>query len=139
MLVHSLHRLGQLADAPFVNAKLSARQYAALTVIRDAAGNGRIVIQKDVIDATGIDRSTASDIIKRLERQGFVTRQRGKSASGDRDDRCIVVTMTAAGSEYIARAEKIAAAAEKALLDRIAPSRRPAFLKAIADIIGDGA
>lgn len=139
MLVHSLHRLGQLADAPFVNAKLSARQYAALLAIRNVSDKGRPAIQKDVIEATGIDRSTVTDICKRLAKQGYVNRQRGNASTGIHDERCMVLTMTSAGKDYIARAEKIAAATEKSLLDRIAPSRRPAFLKAIDDIIGTAA
>lgn len=136
MLFHKLHRLGQMADQPFVAADIRARQYAVLKAIADSSTP---TIQTDLVRMTGVDRSTLAGIVRRLEKTGMVTRKRGKTSGGEKDDRCVVVTLTATGRTYINRADSIASKTDQFIMDRIKPAHRAAFLKAIDDILSPAA
>ncbi|MEM8971733.1 MAG: MarR family winged helix-turn-helix transcriptional regulator [Pseudomonadota bacterium] len=75
--IHLLHRAGQVAD--MVTARhlaavyLTPRQYMCLLAVENGA-----VCQRDVVERTGVDRSTVADMCRRLERDRMLTRTRGQ-------------------------------------------------------------
>ena len=77
-LVHLLHRASQVADDLFAGAQdagdLTPRQFAVLATI--AARDG--LSQTQIVDLTGVDRSTMADIVHRLKQKGLITRQRSR-------------------------------------------------------------
>jgi MarR family transcriptional regulator, temperature-dependent positive regulator of motility len=67
--IHLLHRAGQCAGDIFaaeVKGSLTPRQLAVLTAV--AANEG--LSQTDLVQSTGVDRSTLADIVRRFEREG---------------------------------------------------------------------
>ena len=70
--MHLLHRGGQIAEDVFSlgigNSDITPRQYAVLSVVAKKEG----VSQTDVMHATGIDRSTMSNLVTRLVQRGWL-------------------------------------------------------------------
>lgn len=73
-----------------------------LTVL-EAIQERELPSQTNLVDATGIDRSTMADIVSRLVRKGYVTRKRTKT-----DARRYALTLTTAGKESVLRGAVIA-------------------------------
>jgi DNA-binding MarR family transcriptional regulator len=119
---HMLHRAQQFATERFardVGVDLTLRQFALIAAV--AEQNGRT--QTDLVQATGIDRSTLADMIGRMEDRGFL--QRDKAAE---DKRAKTVSLTAAGKSALAKAVPAADAADAALLAVLDRTQRTALL-----------
>jgi DNA-binding MarR family transcriptional regulator len=83
------------ANAEFARFGLTADQYVILTALAEGEG----VTQKELVRRTDSDANTMSEMLGRLERRGFVTRER------DADDgRARRVSLTASGREVQRRA-----------------------------------
>jgi DNA-binding MarR family transcriptional regulator len=109
-LTHLLHRACQVADSVFNEEAgttgLTTRQFAVLV----AVANNRDVSQTGLVQATGIDRSTVAEIVKRLLRRGLIKRKRTRL-----DARAYAVRLTEEGSELLGRARPAAMRAEERL------------------------
>jgi DNA-binding MarR family transcriptional regulator len=75
-LTHLLHRACQVADGVF-NAEagatgLTTRQFAVLVAVAE----NQDISQTGLVAATGIDRSTVAEIVKRLLKRGLIRRRR---------------------------------------------------------------
>ncbi|GAB4522988.1 MAG: hypothetical protein Tsb0010_07190 [Parvularculaceae bacterium] len=105
------------------------RQFAVLHTVKENEG----LSQTDLVRRTGIDRSTLADMISRLIKKGWLTRQRTKA-----DARANAVSISAAGSRVLAAALPKVQKAEAATVALLSPSQRAAFtnsLKAFADAL----
>lgn len=129
-LLHTLHRASQLADALFARAleggELTARQATVLASIAEREGCS----QSDVVEATGIDRSTIADMLRRLVANGLVARRRAKA-----DARAYVLKLTPLGAARLRRADAAMEQAESALVARLSPARREALTDALDAMI----
>jgi len=71
---HLIHRAGQRATDIFQaearDSGLTPRQFAVLMTIAEEEG----LTQTDLVDRTGIDRSTLADIVARLLARGLIQR-----------------------------------------------------------------
>jgi len=118
---HLLHRASQCATEIFsADARtggFTPRQLAVLMVIADNEG----LSQTDLVECTGIDRSTMADLVARLLRRGLVNRRR------TRED--------AHGARVIRQAQPGAAAADQRLLASLPPGKRQDFLDALTSIV----
>jgi MarR family transcriptional regulator, temperature-dependent positive regulator of motility len=87
---HLLHRANQVADdfhtAAFGDTGLTPRQFALLSALQDGAGQS----QAQLVEATGIDRSTLADMISRLAKKGLLVRT---LSSADRRINLVVLTI----------------------------------------------
>jgi DNA-binding MarR family transcriptional regulator len=72
--------------------------------------------QVDIMEATGIDRSSVADLVRRLIKQGLLRRRRQK-----RDTRLYAVRLTPEGKKALSFGAPAAEAAEK---DLLAPVRK---------------
>lgn len=128
--IHLLHRAGQCADdlfsAEIDSAQLTPRQYI---VLKSAADAGE-ASQTALVDATGIDRSTVADIVRRLVERGLLQRERTKH-----DARMYAVTLTAAGKEALNQTDPTRQACENRLLEAVPSKDRDAFLRSLHHII----
>ena len=119
---HLLHRAGQHAEDLFTRSigtlGLTARQYAVLTVVDNLESPS----QTALCDATGIDRSTIADIVRRLVTRGLVARRRTAQ-----DARMYAVRLTPEGKNALETAVPIAHGVDAALLECLSPSEREAF------------
>lgn len=128
-ILHLLHRAGQVADDLFSkeirDASLTPRQYAVLVVVSQHDNAS----QTDIVNATGIDRSTLADIVKRLVGRGLVQRRRSKL-----DARAYALKLSPAGAALLRTTEPAVASVESHILGHLPASRRPEFMECLAAI-----
>ena len=128
--IHLLHRAGQCAGDLFseevVNGGLTARQFAVLMAVSQEEG----LSQTDLVERTGIDRSTLADIIRRVLKKGLVSRRRTK-----KDARVYSVRLTDAGRKALRAAMPAANQAESRLLSALDPVQRDNFLDSLSVIV----
>ena len=87
---HLIHRASQKADLRFSEHRptVTARQYVLLAALQCSKG----VSQTELTRITGIDRSTLSSLVVRLQQRGLVKRRRSNA-----DARTYQVRLTKAG------------------------------------------
>lgn len=108
-----LRRASQAADMLLqeglhqVHAKMTPRQLMLLEALA-----GGPLIQDTLVRVTGIDRSTLADMLRRLQRRGWIARR-----THNADARAKVVTLTGEGQRVLARAREIATAANHRIAD----------------------
>ena len=125
-----LHRACQRVDDLFlVNSAehgITPRQYAVLRTL--AAQND--VSQTDISEATGIDRSTLADIVRRLVGRRLVERKRTKN-----DARMYAVRLTDAGRDALAVARLAQRNADSSLLAGLGATDRDRFVEMLGQIV----
>jgi DNA-binding MarR family transcriptional regulator len=132
-VVHLLHRAAQRADGVFlghVGAPITARQYLVLNVVAEKEGLGQV----DIMAATGIDRSSVADLVRRLVTRGWLQRRRTK-----RDARLYAVRLTPEGRRMLALAAPALQATDESLLSTLSPPQRNVFRKALQVLMGASA
>lgn len=111
---HLLHNAHQAAKRSF-SCELEPTQYLVLKALREL-GDG--VNQKRLVGATGIDRSTVSNILWRLSKKGLVTMR-----ISTQDTRAVSVFLTDQGKKAVLRATEAAERANDEILGMI-PKRK---------------
>src|SRR5262245_48327141 len=127
-VLHLLHRAGQRADGLFARhagIALTPRQFIILQAVAEANG----LSQTDIMAATGSDRSSIADLVKRLVAHGWLRRRRTK-----RDARAYAVRLTPEGQRILALGIPAARATENALLSLLTTTRRKTFVRTLAVI-----
>ncbi len=128
--LHLLHRAGQCADELFAthigSADVTPRQYAVLKAIK----NSQEPSQTQLVQTTGIDRSTLADIVRRLVQRGLVERQRTR-----RDARTYAVSLSAEGETVLDRTEPAVEATNAQVLSAVPVADREVFLRALKNIV----
>ena len=127
-VLHLLHRAGQRADGLFARhagTTLTPRQFVILQAVAEANG----LSQTGIMAATGIDRSSTADLVRRLVSHGWLKRRRTK-----RDARLYAVRLTPEGRRVLALAVPAARATEEALLSSLSSTQRPVFLTGLVVI-----
>jgi DNA-binding MarR family transcriptional regulator len=106
--------------------RLSVVQLRALTVLRSrgVANLGQLAA------ALGVTLSTASRLVDRLLAAGLVDRQ---PSPHSRRELALVVTVT--GQEVLDRYDDLRLVELRAMIDGLAPDRRPAALATLAEIV----
>jgi DNA-binding MarR family transcriptional regulator len=128
--LHLLHRAGQCADDLFARnigkVDLTPRQFAVLRCVSE----NEDLSQTDLVNMTGIDRSTLADIVRRLVERGLLQRKRTKE-----DARMYAVRLTASGRTALGNAQPAAKSTDTSLLQVLPASQRQDFLKALSIIV----
>ena len=127
--VHLLHRASQaveLAFATWTRGKLTPRQLAVLMTIEESEG----LNQTDLMERTGIDRSTMTDVISRLRRKGLIQRRRNR-----RDARAFSVSLTDDGRRLLGAVVPVAIGVDRSVLGALPSERRKPFMDALASIV----
>ena len=129
-VTHLLHRAGQCAAEIFASEArtpgLTPRQLAVMTVIGDEEG----LNQTELVERTGIDRSTMADLVARLIRRGLVQRRRTKE-----DARAYAIKLSPQGARLLRESQPVAAAADQRLLACLPAGKRQDFLDTLALIV----
>lgn len=129
-MLHLLHRAGQIADEMFTEemfgSDLTPRQFAVLGVLQRL----EMASQTDIVNETGIDRSTLADIVKRLVARGLIARRRSKE-----DARAYAVRLTASGRDALKAAEPASERVESRLLKSLPQTRRDAFIDNLIQLV----
>ncbi len=127
---HLLHRACQRAADIFADeahrAGLTPRQFVVLAAVSHQEG----LTQAELVERTGIDRSTLADIVARLLSRGLIQRRRARD-----DARAYAIKMSALGSKALKRARPAAEAADARLLEGLTPAKRQDLLEALSAIV----
>jgi DNA-binding MarR family transcriptional regulator len=128
--IHLLHRAGQSAAEIFGNemtAGLTPRQLAVLMTVAHSEGAS----QTRIVEATGIDRSTLADVVRRLVKRKLLQRRRTRQ-----DARAYAVTLTEEGWRVLRAAEPVAKRVDQHVLDALPTGRREQFIGSLLAIVG---
>jgi DNA-binding MarR family transcriptional regulator len=128
-VLHLLHRAQQAADETFATAfadtGLTPRQLAVLVIVSEREGTNQV----GLVDATGIDRSTTADLVRRLMRKGYLARRRARH-----DARSNVLRLTDEGKVLLATFRARAIEVDRMLLDALPETSRAQFVEALLRI-----
>lgn len=95
-LLSLLHRANQIATEKFSSAMgesdLTARQVHVLAAIGANEGSS----QAQIVEMTGVDRSTLADMVKRLQKKKLIERRRSKV-----DARAYVLRLSESGKQAL--------------------------------------
>lgn len=123
---HLLRRCQQRAVEIFMeeigSTRLTPRQFAMLVTLAQRPG----LTQTELVEETGIDRSTVGDMIDRLVRRGLVRRRR----SG-RDQRANTLAILPAGTTALREALPAVERAQHRILAPLPPASRSTFVAAL--------
>ena len=126
---HLIHRAQQIAAMQSAEvlkeAGITLRQFSVLAAVADSEGAS----QAEIVERTGIDRSTLADMVSRMETSGLLRRKPSKH-----DARAKSVSLLAKGRKALDLTRAGVAAADEELLSLLPSNRRSAFITALARI-----
>jgi len=124
---HLLRRCNQYYGDLFAQESgdkdLTKQQYLVLTALEHHDGASQTVL----VEATGIDRSTLAEMIRRMLARGLLSRNRTQA-----DGRANEVSITQTGRRILRGARLAAERAERSLLDPLPPADRLRFVRSLA-------
>lgn len=124
-LLHLLRRASQKADDLFTTlgeTELTPRQFVVLSAVAEFNG----LCQTEIVQMTGIDRSTTADMVRRMVSQGLLVRQRRMS-----DARAYSVEITDLGREKISRSSAAAQLVDTYILHELPQDKREHFIASL--------
>lgn len=129
-VIHLLRRVDQCAAQLYstesADSDLTLRQLAILTAI----SRQEDLSQTDLVNITGIDRSTVAGIVSRLIRKGLLERKRSPV-----DGRAYCVRLSKRGAKAIAGADRLYTRVEKKLLASVSAAEATQFLSTLRNIL----
>jgi DNA-binding MarR family transcriptional regulator len=124
---HLLRRCNQYFGDLFAQESgdkdLTKQQYLVLTALDQHDGAS----QTALVEATGIDRSTLAEMVRRMLSRGLLSRSRTQG-----DGRANEVFISHAGRRVLRSARLAAERAERGLLDPLPPAERIRFVRSLA-------
>jgi DNA-binding MarR family transcriptional regulator len=128
--IHLLHRAGQCASDVFQGemgeGDLTPRQYAVLVAVSQNEG----LSQTNLVEKTGVDRSTLADIVRRMLKKGLLQRRRTKD-----DARAYAVKLTDEGWRILRAADPLAKRVDEKILAALPGQQRERFLQDLSLIV----
>jgi DNA-binding MarR family transcriptional regulator len=128
--IHQLHRAGQCAadifQAEMGLDDLTPRQYAVLLTVSQNEG----LSQTQLVEKTGIDRSTLADIVRRMLKKGLLSRRRTRE-----DARAYAVRLTDEGWKSLRTADPVARRVDERILAALPAAQRDRFLEDLGTIV----
>lgn len=130
---HLLHRVLQIALDVYAEetgpGALTQRQFAVLSAVAENEG----LTQTDLVNATGIDRSTLADLVARMMAKGLLERERSST-----DGRANAVRLAEAGRSALAEAKPRVEAADKRILGLVPGGKRGSLMKVLGEMARKG-
>ena len=128
--IHLLHRAGQCAGDIFQSemgaSDLTPRQFAVLVTVSQNEG----LSQTNLVEKTGIDRSTLADIVRRMLKKGLLQRRRTKE-----DARAYSVKLSDEGWRTLKSAEPMARRVDDKVLAVLSGPQRDRFVNDLNTIV----
>ena len=128
--VHLLHRASQAVEVVFAmgmqTKDLTPRQLGVMVAVAENEG----LSQTDLVERTGVDRSTLGDIVKRLKAKGLLQKKRTRE-----DARTYAVKPTEEGQRLLRTAEPLAKRVDQRILDALPTKHREQFMGALSAIV----
>lgn len=123
----ALQRSGELFSEQLGTGGLTLRQFMVLLAVRQRPGS----TQTDLVEATGIDRSTMGEMLDRLVKRGFLARRRSSQ-----DQRANLVDLMEPGMQALVAAIPAARQTQERLLEALTPEQRQLFVDMLGRIAG---
>ncbi len=108
------------------DAGLTPRQFAVLLTVAQNEG----VSQTDLVERTGVDRSTLADIVRRMLKKGLLQRRRTKN-----DARAYAVKLTDEGWRVLRSTEPMVRRVDDRILAMLPSKQRDQFLSDLMTIV----
>jgi DNA-binding MarR family transcriptional regulator len=128
--LHLLHRAGQCAadvfQSEFSGEDLTARQFAVLATVAQNQG----LSQTQLVDRTGIDRSTLADVVRRMMKKGLLQRRRTRD-----DARAYAVKVTDEGARLLKAADPMTRRVDEKILSALPAAQRDRFMQDLNAIV----
>jgi len=128
--LHLLHRVHQCAGLLFqehmAGIDVTSTQYTVLVAVAERDSPS----QQDIINATGIDRSTVSQVVQLLIRKGLLKRRRTRH-----DARAWAISVTEAGRRVLNASQAVVERVEEDLVAALPAGRAKAFIANLRAII----
>lgn len=128
--IHLLHRAGQCAGDIFQSklgtTDLTPRQFAVLVTVSQNEG----LSQTQLVDKTGIDRSTLADIVRRMLKKNLLQRRRTRE-----DARAYAVKLTEEGWRILRQVEPTAIEVDGIVLAALGSVDRDRFIDNLNTIV----
>jgi len=105
---------------------LTPRQYAVLLTVSQNEG----LSQTQLVDKTGIDRSTLADIVRRMLKKGLLSRRRTRE-----DARAYAVKLTDDGWRSLKAADPVAKRVDERILSALPAQQRERFMSDLNMIV----
>lgn len=129
---HLLHRAQQIAANKSASALAAAgitlRQFSVLAALSGNDG----VSQSDLVNATGIDRSTLADMVARMEKAGLIKRVASKT-----DKRAKVVSLMAKGKKAYEKALPAVEKADAAIFEALPKTKQATLVSGLKDMVAE--
>lgn len=131
-LISLLHRAAQRASATYSGMQRSAERETTVSqqLVLSALLKLGSASQTELVNASGVDRSTMTDIVNRLRSAGLVERRRVRE-----DARRYIIKLTESGRDAARAGRACADATERVMLNALPPAQRRAFLCALASLV----
>ena len=130
---HLMHRVLQVALDIYAEetgpGAPTQRQFAVLSAVAQNEG----LTQTDLVNATGIDRSTLADLVARMMGKDLLARERSAT-----DGRANTVSLSAKGREALDAARPRVEAADKRILSLLSSGKRSTLMKVLGDLAHAG-
>lgn len=126
---HLLRRAHQRSYELFtkrVGATVTRQQFALLLSLAQRPGAS----QRELVDATGMDKSTLKEMLERMVARGWVLRERDPS-----DSRAWTMLMTVQGRELLNELIPLVAAVQRDILAPLPEEDRPVFMRLLRTLI----
>lgn len=127
---HLLRRCVQYANDLFSQepgaSDLTKQQYTVLAAVEQNEG----MSQTDLVNITGIDRSTLAEMIRRMIEKGLLDRERTET-----DQRANAVRIAAGGRKALRSARTASERVEKALLSGLSSADRTKFIRMLSTVV----
>ena len=124
-LLDLIHRVNQRGNEQFTKLHghdVTLRQISVLRALRANRGASQTALGQ----ATGVDRTTMAELVKRLTQRGLMRPRRSS-----KDTRAYEVNLTPEGERVLANAEPVIAAVENAMLEALPERDQKAFVASL--------
>ena len=126
MIGSLLHKANQKHDAKWAAGQVTPRQARVLMAVAEDEGCS----QTDLVDRTGVDRSTLADIVRRLNKRKMVKRRRT-----EKDARMYSVTLTDEGRKLTQEMAKKSHAIGEEFLSPLSANAQSALINALQVVV----
>jgi MarR family transcriptional repressor of mepA len=131
-LRNSIHKIKMHVDSKLIPYDITNQQARVVGFIGEKQDEGIIVYQKDIESYLGITGASVSNLLRGLEKKGFIERIRSAS-----DDRAKELSLTLKGRELIATFNSIFSETENKIVQGMTKEQKELFLELLKMVINN--